>query len=153
MGTIDFRNWEPTCLAGESDTVVPDPKDGNLLYGSGDQRCNQAMNLPEPAGGKLPAEDPADPNRRTWTLPQVFSPADDALYYANQFVFRMANPNFLRRFETRTTEPLQPFIVALRGGIGIDVADAVEKRVERACGDNARVKLGAAKLAAADAVG
>ena len=88
MGTLDFRNWEPTCLAGESDTVVPDPKDGNLLYGGGDQRCNQAMNLPEPAGGKLPPEDPADPNRKTWTLPQVFSAADDALYYANQFVFR-----------------------------------------------------------------
>jgi photosystem II stability/assembly factor-like uncharacterized protein len=87
-GTIDFRNWEPTCLAGESETVVPDPKDGNLLYGSGDQRCNQAMNLPEPAGGKLPPEDPADPNRRTWTLPQVFSTADEALYYSNQFVFR-----------------------------------------------------------------
>jgi photosystem II stability/assembly factor-like uncharacterized protein len=88
MGTLDFRNWEPTCLAGESATVVPDPKDGNLLYGSGDQRCNQALNLPAPAGGKLPPQDPADPDRRTWTLPQVFSAADDALYYSNQFVFR-----------------------------------------------------------------
>src|SRR6201998_118254 len=88
QGTLNFRNWEPTCLAGESDTVVPDPKDGNLLYGSGDQRCNQAMNLPQPAGGKLPPEDPSDPNRKTWTLPQVFSPADKALYYSNQFVFR-----------------------------------------------------------------
>ena len=28
------------------------------------------------------------PNRKTWTLPQVFSQADEALYYANQFVFR-----------------------------------------------------------------
>jgi len=88
MGTIDFRNWEPTCLAGESATVVPDPKDGNLLYGNGDQRCNQALNLPAPAGGHLPPQDPADPDRRTWTLPQVFSEADEALYYSNQFVFR-----------------------------------------------------------------
>jgi photosystem II stability/assembly factor-like uncharacterized protein len=88
MGTLDFRNWESTCQAGESNTVVPDPRDGNLLYGSGDQRCNQALNLPAPAGGELPAPDPADPNRRTWTLPQVFSLADEALYYANQFVFR-----------------------------------------------------------------
>lgn len=88
MGTLDFRNWEPTCLAGESATVVPDPKDGNLLYGNGDQRCNQALNLPAPAGGKLPPQDPADPDRRTWTLPQVFSLADEALYYSNQFVFR-----------------------------------------------------------------
>jgi photosystem II stability/assembly factor-like uncharacterized protein len=88
MGSLTVRNWEPTCLAGESATVVPDPKDGNLLYGNGDQRCNQAMNLPAPAGGKLPAQDKADPDRRTWTLPQVFSLADEALYYSNQFVFR-----------------------------------------------------------------
>lgn len=86
--TLDFRDWLPTCLAGESDTVVPDPKDGNLLYGAGDQRCNQALNLPEPAGGKLPPSDPSDPNRKTWTLPEIFSRADDALYYSNQFVFR-----------------------------------------------------------------
>ncbi len=88
MGALSFRNWEPICEAGESSTVVPDPKDGNLLYGNGDQRCNQALNLPAPAGGELPSSDPNDPNRRTWTLPQVFSPADDALYYSNQFVFR-----------------------------------------------------------------
>ena len=88
MGLLTFRNWEPTCLAGESATVVPDPKDGNMLYGYGDQRCNQATNLPAPAGGKLPTQDKADPDRRTWTLPQVFSLADEALYYSNQFVFR-----------------------------------------------------------------
>lgn len=88
MGTLNFRNWEPTCLAGESDTVVPDPKNGNLLYGSGDQRCDQASNLPSPVGGHLPEADPSDPNRKTWTLPQVFSLADEALYYSNQFVFR-----------------------------------------------------------------
>jgi len=88
MGTLSFRNWEPACLAGESNTVVPDPKDGNLLYGSGDQRCDQAQNLPSPTGGHLPEPDPSDPNRKTWTLPQVFSLADEALYYSNQFVFR-----------------------------------------------------------------
>jgi photosystem II stability/assembly factor-like uncharacterized protein len=88
MGTLSFRNWEPTCLAGESNTVVPDPKDGNFLYGSGDQRCDQALNLPSPTGGELPPPDSNDPNRKTWTLPQVFSAADEALYYSNQFVFR-----------------------------------------------------------------
>ncbi len=88
MGILSFRNWEPICEAGESDTVVPDPKDGNLLYGNGNGRCNQALNLPAPAGGELPPPDPNDPNRKTWTLPQVFSLADEALYYSNQFVFR-----------------------------------------------------------------
>ncbi len=43
-GVLSFRNWEPTCLAGESNTVVPDPKDGNILYGSGAGRCDQDLN-------------------------------------------------------------------------------------------------------------
>jgi photosystem II stability/assembly factor-like uncharacterized protein len=88
MGVLSFRDWEPICEAGESSTVAPDPKDPSLLYGNGDQRCNMAENVSAPAGGELPAADPKDPNRRTWTLPQVFSAADEALYYANQFVFR-----------------------------------------------------------------
>ncbi len=87
-GTLNFRNWEPTCLAGESNTVVPDPKDGNILYGGGAGRCDQYFNTAAPLGGELPPPDPNDPNRKTWTLPEVFSPADEALYYSNQFVFR-----------------------------------------------------------------
>ncbi len=88
MGVLDFRNWEPTCLAGESDTVLPDPKDGNILYGAGAGRCDQKLNVPVSLGGKLPPPDADDPDRKTWTLPEVFSEADEALYYANQFVFR-----------------------------------------------------------------
>jgi photosystem II stability/assembly factor-like uncharacterized protein len=88
QGLLTFRNWEPTCLAGESATVVPDRKDGNILYGSGNARCDQALNIALPPGGQLPDPDPDDPNRKTWTLPQVFSQADEALYYANQFVMR-----------------------------------------------------------------
>ncbi len=88
MSTLSFRNWEPSCLAGESDTVVPDPKDGNILYGSGAERCDQNLNVMILTGGQLPPPDPADPNRKTWSLPQVFSEADEAMYYANQFVFR-----------------------------------------------------------------
>jgi hypothetical protein len=87
-GVLSFRNWVPTCLAGESNMVVPDPKDGNILYGNGNGRCDQTLNAPAPLGGELPPPDPNDPNRKTWTLPQVFSLADEALYYANQFVMR-----------------------------------------------------------------
>ncbi|MFC5864880.1 WD40/YVTN/BNR-like repeat-containing protein [Acidicapsa dinghuensis] len=87
-GVLSFRNWEPTCLAGESNTVIPDPKDGNLLYGGGEGPCDQALNLMTDRGGELPKPDPNDPNRKTWTLPEVFSPADDALYFSNQFVMR-----------------------------------------------------------------
>ena len=87
VGTLSFRNWEPICEAGESNTVVPDPKDGNILYGGGSGKCDQALNLSIPIG-PLPAADPSDPNRKTWTLPEVFSPVDDALYFSNQFLMR-----------------------------------------------------------------
>ncbi len=87
-GLLTFRNWQPTCLAGESATALPDPKDGNILYGGGAGRCDQSFNIAAPLGGQLPPPDANDPDRRTWTLPQVFSQADDALYYANQFVMR-----------------------------------------------------------------
>ena len=91
LGILAFGNWLPICEAGESNTVVPDPKDPDLLYGNGDQRCNQALNLSAPEGGQLPKEDAGDPYRHTWTLPEVFSSADEALYYSNQFVFRTRN--------------------------------------------------------------
>jgi len=97
LGVLSFRNWEPACLAGESSTVVPDPKDGNILYGAANvgsesaayvaSRCDQNLNIALPSG-ELPAPDPEDPNRKTWSLPEVFSEADDALYFANQFVMR-----------------------------------------------------------------
>jgi photosystem II stability/assembly factor-like uncharacterized protein len=101
MGVLSFRNWEPTCLAGESGVIQPDPKDGNILFGGGAGRCNQALNVPESLGGQLPPPDPDDPNRKTWTLPEVFSAADEALYYANQFVFRT-------RDRGRTWEKISP---------------------------------------------
>ncbi len=87
-GVLSFRNWEPICLAGESATPLPDPKDGNILYGNGNQRCDQALNAPPVTLGELPTVSPDNPGRKTWTLPQIFSAADEALYYANQFVMR-----------------------------------------------------------------
>ncbi|MGA7155952.1 MAG: hypothetical protein WBY53_03850 [Acidobacteriaceae bacterium] len=87
FGVLDYRSWAPLCQAGESDTVVPDPKQPDMLYGGGAGRCNQELNVQQPLG-KLPAEDPNDPERKTWTLPEVFSPADQALYFSDQFVYR-----------------------------------------------------------------
>jgi len=112
MDVLDFRNWEPTCVAGESGIILPDPKDGNILYGGGAGRCDQALNIPVSLGGELPPPDPDDPNRKTWTLPEVFSTADDALYYADQFVFRTRDRG--RTWEkispdlTRVNPPLPP---------------------------------------------
>ncbi len=105
-GVLSFRNWEPTCLAGESNTVLPDPKDGNILYGSGNGKCDQNLNLAMPGSGALPKEDPDNPNRKTWTLPQVFSLADEALYYSNQFVMRS-------RDRGKTWEKISPDLTRL----------------------------------------
>jgi photosystem II stability/assembly factor-like uncharacterized protein len=110
MGTLSFRNWEPTCLAGESNTVVPDPKDGNILYGGGAGRCDQALNAAASLGGELPPPDPDDPNRKTWTLPTVFSPVDEAMYYSNQFVFRT-------RDRGRTWEKISPDLARVKPAV------------------------------------
>jgi photosystem II stability/assembly factor-like uncharacterized protein len=104
MGVLSFRNWEPTCLAGESNTVVPDPQDAQILYGSA-RSCNQALNLALHSG-ELPKSDPDDPDRKTWTLPEVFSSADEALYYSNQFVFRS-------RDRGRTWQKISPDLARL----------------------------------------
>lgn len=86
-GKLNFRNWLPACQAGESNTVVPDPKDGNILYGGGTGKCDEQRNV-QMGTAPLPATDPSDPARKTWTLPEVFSLADQALYYSDQFIFR-----------------------------------------------------------------
>ena len=104
-GVLSFRDWEPTCAAGESMTVVPDPEDGNVLYGGG-QRCDQHINVEAALGGQLQAEDPDDLNRKTWSLPTVFSPKDQALYYSNQFVFRS-------RDRSKTWEKISPDLARL----------------------------------------
>jgi photosystem II stability/assembly factor-like uncharacterized protein len=123
-GVLSFRDWEPTCLAGESNTVVPDPKDGNILYGSGDQRCDQALNVPAPAGGELPRPDPKDPNRKTWTLPQVFSLADEALYYANQFVFRS-------RDRGRSWQKISPDLARVNPAVPPNLDPATAKDIDQ----------------------
>jgi hypothetical protein len=84
---------------------VPDPEDGNVLYGGG-QRCDQRINVEAQLGGQLPAEDPDDLNRKTWSLPTVFSTKDQALYYSNQFVFRS-------RDKSKTWEKISPDLARL----------------------------------------
>ncbi|HTQ58253.1 MAG TPA: hypothetical protein VMI94_27510 [Bryobacteraceae bacterium] len=126
-GVLTFRDWEPTCLAGESNTVVPDPQDGRILYGGG-QRCDQFFNAPASLGGQLPAADPKDPNRRTWTLPEVFSPADEALYYSNQFVMRS-------RDRGRTWEKISPDLARLHPDVPANLDPVTAKDIDQAMTD------------------
>jgi photosystem II stability/assembly factor-like uncharacterized protein len=123
-GVLSFRNWEPTCQAGESNTVLPDPKDGNILYGGGNGKCDQNLNLQLPGMGALPPPDPDDLNRKTWTLPQVFSLADEALYYANQFVMRS-------RDRGKTWEKISPDLTRLNPPVPSNLDKLTAKDIDQ----------------------
>jgi photosystem II stability/assembly factor-like uncharacterized protein len=125
-GTLNFRNWEPTCLAGESDTVLPDPKDGNILYGysgGGFGKCDQAVNV-QVGSAQLPPPDPQDPNRKTWTLPTVFSQADEAIYFANQFVMRS-------RDRGRTWEKISPDLTRVHPAVPSTLDPVTAKDIDQ----------------------
>jgi photosystem II stability/assembly factor-like uncharacterized protein len=128
QGLLSFRDWEPTCLAGESATALPDPKDGNILYGNGAGRCDQALNISVPLGGRLPPPDPDDPDRKTWTLPQVFSQADEALYYANQFVMRS-------RDRGRTWQKISPDLARVKPAVPATLDSLTAKDIDEAMTD------------------
>jgi photosystem II stability/assembly factor-like uncharacterized protein len=143
-GVLSFRDWEPTCEAGESATVVPDPKDGNILYGSGNRRCDQKLNVALPGSGPLPSADPKDPNRRTWTLPQVFSLADEALYYSNQFVMRS-------RDRGKTWEKISPDLARVKPPVPATLDPLTAKDIDQQMTDRFGVvySLGPSPLQAA----
>jgi len=80
---MDFRE---TTAGGESDNIAPDPKDPAILYGSRVERLDTRTHQTQSIDPTLayPGND-----RRTWTLPLVFSPRDPrVLYFASQRLFR-----------------------------------------------------------------
>ncbi|MGH9482636.1 MAG: WD40/YVTN/BNR-like repeat-containing protein, partial [Terriglobales bacterium] len=122
QGVISFRNWLPLCTGGESGMVAPDPKDGNILFGGAGQRCNQELNIADSLGA-IPRPAEGEPGyRKTWTLPLVFSAADQALYYGNQYVFRTRDGG-------RTWERISPDLTREDPGVPANL-DAVTARDE-----------------------
>jgi photosystem II stability/assembly factor-like uncharacterized protein len=110
FGVLNFRNWMPLCTGGESGMVVPDPKDPDYLFGEAGVRCNQKLNI-EDSLGSIPRPAPGAPvYRKTWTLPLVFSKADGALYYGNQYVFRT-------RDSGRTWDRISPDLTRVDPGV------------------------------------
>jgi photosystem II stability/assembly factor-like uncharacterized protein len=119
---ISMTEFREITAGGESDNVAPDPKDPEVLYGGRverlDMRTHQTQNV-----------DPtfAYPNvdRRTWTLPLVFSPRDPrVLYFSNQRLFRtedggkhwtIISPD-LTREDPGTPANLDPATAALKPG-------------------------------------
>jgi len=83
---ITMRDWEPLCAGGESGYTAPDPLNPDIVYGGTVDKCNVQT-------GKVdrisPEVDLPTPARHTWTLPLVFSPADQhALYFSDQYLFK-----------------------------------------------------------------
>ena len=83
---ITMRDWEPLCAGGESGYTAPDPLNPDIVYGGTVEKCNVST-------GKIdrisPEVDLPTPPRHTWTLPLVFSPADQhALYFSDQYLFK-----------------------------------------------------------------
>jgi photosystem II stability/assembly factor-like uncharacterized protein len=83
---ISMMEFRETTAGGESDNIAPDPQDPEILYGSRveklDTRTHQTQSIDPTLA--YPGTD-----RRTWTLPLIFSPRDPrVLYFANQRMFR-----------------------------------------------------------------
>ena len=83
---INFSQFRESAVGGESDTIAPDPRNPQVIFGGRvdelDLRTGQKRSV---------APTLAYPGlyRATWTLPLVFSRADPrALYFGNQRIFR-----------------------------------------------------------------
>jgi len=86
---ITMEQFRELTAGGESDNVAPDPNDPDILYGGRVERLDmrtQQTRIVDPTLA-YPEND-----RRTWTLPLVFSRRDPhVLYFSNQRVYRTAD--------------------------------------------------------------
>jgi photosystem II stability/assembly factor-like uncharacterized protein len=84
---ITMRDWEPLCAGGESGYTAPDPLHPEIVFGGNTvTRCNIETGKTENVS---PEVDLPTPARHTWTVPLVFSPADQhALYFSDQYLFK-----------------------------------------------------------------
>ena len=85
FGEISMRDWEPIGAGGESGFTAGDPLHPGMIYGESGNRFDLELNVPVPGSTSPHASETA---RTDWTQPLVFSKADHALYYSNQFVFQ-----------------------------------------------------------------
>jgi photosystem II stability/assembly factor-like uncharacterized protein len=83
---ITMRDWEPLCAGGESGYTASNPLNPDEVFGGTVEKCNVNTGLVERMS---PEVDLPTPARHTWTLPLVFSPADQhALYFSDQYLFK-----------------------------------------------------------------
>jgi photosystem II stability/assembly factor-like uncharacterized protein len=83
---ITMRDWEPLCAGGESGYTAPDPLHPEIVFGGTVTRCNVETGKTDNVS---PEVDLPTPARHTWTVPLVFSQADQhALYFSDQYLFK-----------------------------------------------------------------
>ena len=83
---ITMRDWEPLCAGGESGYTAPNPLNPDEVFGGTVEKCNVNTGKVDQIS---PEVDLPTPARHTWTLPLVFSPADQhALYFSDQYLFK-----------------------------------------------------------------
>jgi len=86
---ISMHEWTPVGAGGESDYTAPDPLHPEILFGGRVERWNVITGETKIVS---PERGMTQPARHTWTLPLVFSQADQrALYFSNQFLFKTTN--------------------------------------------------------------
>ena len=121
---ITIAQFREITAGGESDNVAPDPKDPDILFGGRvsklDLRTGQTRDV-DPTLAHLELD------RRTWTLPLVFSPRDPhVLYFSNQRLYRtddngehwtVISPD-LTREDPGVPPNLDPATAALKPGSG-----------------------------------
>jgi photosystem II stability/assembly factor-like uncharacterized protein len=87
---INFMDWRPMDVGGESGTIAVDPDHVGKLFGSNpevyeDLRTGQRRDV------SATTAFPDNVWRNTWTLPIAVSPVDHALYTSHQQIFRSTN--------------------------------------------------------------
>jgi len=83
---ITMTEFRETTAGGESGNLAPDPKDPDILYGGRVDRLDLRTHQTQSVDPTLayPGTD-----RRTWTLPLIFSPRDPhVLYFSNLRMYR-----------------------------------------------------------------
>jgi photosystem II stability/assembly factor-like uncharacterized protein len=121
---VSLMSFRETTAGGESDSIAPDPKDPDVIYGGRvdrlDLRTQQTRSVD-------PTLNHPDNHRRTWTLPLIFSARDPrVLYFANQRLYRtddggerwtVISPD-LTREDPATPPNLDPVTAALHQQTG-----------------------------------
>ena len=81
---IEERDWRPITAGGESGYIAPDPEHPGIVFG--DKVAREDLHTYQ-TRDVSPTTGRPGPWRDEWTLPLAFGP-NDALYFANQIVFR-----------------------------------------------------------------